>query len=144
MNMMTEQAGTEPTRKKAKRVKPSSLAIVEKGFRGALEEQYGNIVWLSECMRAMRADHNLLLCGGATSCAFEGQRRQELTLAETEITTLSHFPDAVCGLISKGARIWVLECDLKLFHADAKLIYGVEIAPDMITLINAHDKSWFW
>lgn len=143
---MDSQTVTQPAGKKtkAKRVKPSSLAIVERGFRGALEEQYGNIVWLSECMKAMRAEHNVLLCGPAIACAFADQARQCLTLADTPVTTLSHFPDAVSGLIAKGARVWVLQNDLKQYCGDPTLVEGVEIAPDMITLINAHDKNWFW
>lgn len=132
------------TPKKARRVRPSSLAIIERGYRGALEEQYGNIVWLSECMRAMRADHNVLLCGPAVACAFADQRRQDLTLAGTTVTTLSHFPDAVSGLLDKGARVWVLANDLKQYQGSPALVPCVEVAPDMITLIDAHDKIWFW
>lgn len=132
------------TKTKARRVKPSSLAIIERGFRGALEEQYGNIVWLSECMRSMRANHNVLLCGPAVACAFADQTRQNITLADTPVTTLSHFPDAVSGLLAKGARVWVLEHDLRQYRGNPSLVQGVEIASDMITLINVHDKNWFW
>lgn len=127
-----------------KRTRPSSLAIVERGFRGTLEEQYGNIVWLSECMRAMRANHNLLLRGAAVACAFETRNRQALTLAGLRIDTLGHFPDALRSLIARGARVWVPHCDLEAYCNHPPLVEGVEVTSDVIALITHHDKCWYW
>lgn len=122
----------------------SSLAIVEDGFRGSLEEQYANIVWLSECMRLMKSNHNLLLMGSAVACAFKHQTRKSLQIGSIEVSTVGHMPDAVTRLIEKGAKIWVLERDLIKFQADVELIDGVERAASLSSLVAAHEKAWFW
>ena len=140
--LATDTARTAPTR--LKRTRPSSLAIVERGFRGTLEEQYGNIVWLSTCMRAMRANHNLLLRGAAVACAFESQQRQCITLAGLQIDTLGHFPDALRSLIARGARVWVPLRDVEAFCDPPPLLEGVEVTSDVIALITDHDKCWYW
>jgi hypothetical protein len=128
----------------SKRRSSTSLAIVEKGFRGALEEQYGNIIWLSECMKAMGAEHSLLLCGSAVATCFNEQRQQTVLLGDIKIETLSDFKQSVVSLIRRGGNIWVLADDLKLFHEDHELIKGVEIADSMAILCMRHDKIWFW
>lgn len=142
--MSSETVTAPPRKKRAARVRPSSLAIVEHGFRGALEEQYGNIVWLSECMKSMGANHNLLLCGPAVACALDGQGRQDLQVGPLQITTVGHFPDAIGRLLAKGAQIWVLQGDLDRFAPTARLLPGVQTAPSMAALIAQHDKAWFW
>lgn len=130
--------------KRVSRKSASSLAIVEKAFRGALEEQYGNIVWLSECMRAMKARHNLLLCGSAVATCFVQQQQQSLVIGDLHIKTLSHFGKSVSDLISQGGRVWVLASDLDRFSSQYQLIQGVEKAASMARLCLEHDKVWFW
>lgn len=122
----------------------TSLAIVERGFRGALEEQYANMVWLSECMRKMRAEHDLLLCGTAVTCAFAEQCRQSLKIGELEISTVGHFPDAVAQLQREGGRVFVLERDLNMFRHPPTLLPGVEPVSNLAKLIIQYNKSWFW
>ncbi len=122
----------------------SSLAIVEKGFRGALEEQYGNIVWLSECMRAMKADHNLLLKGQAVAMCFKQQQQTQVDIGDISIAQMSHFARSIEALIDRGARIWVLTQDLSLFDPRYELVERVEVADSMAQLCMKHDKVWFW
>lgn len=141
---MNKKMSDAPQTARPKRTRPSSLAIVERGFRGTLEEQYGNIVWLSECMKAMRANHNLLLRGGAVACAFVSQEQQCLTLAGVRHTTLGHFPNALRSLIARGAHVWVHQSDLAAFVDPPALVEGVEVTSDVIALITAHDKCWYW
>ncbi|MEL6678597.1 MAG: hypothetical protein AAFQ51_07815 [Pseudomonadota bacterium] len=122
----------------------SSLAIIEEVFRGGMEEQYANIVWLSECMKQMRANHNLLLMGAAVGGVLKGQTRKSITIGSITIETVTHLPDAVTGVMEKGARIWVLQRDLDAFGPSAELIEGVEVAQSAAALIAAHEKAWFW
>lgn len=129
---------------KARRIKKFSLAIVEKVFRGALEEQYGNIVWLSECMKSMGASHNLLLCGHAVSVCFDSQKKQSMRIGDLEVRTLSHFSESVRNLMLKGARIWVLKEDFERYSCECELLEGVEIAESMSAICLEHDKVWFW
>ena len=129
---------------RTKRKIPTSLAIVEKGFRGALEEQYGNIVWLSECMKAMGAHHSLLLCGGAVSTCFNEQQQQSVVIGDIKIDTLSDFKQSVLSLLERKGKVWVLAEDLNLFNDDYELIEGVEVADSMAALCMQHDKVWFW
>ena len=126
------------------RKKSTSLAIVEKGFRGAIEEQYGNIVWLSECMKAMGAEHNLLLCGSALTTCIVQQTQQTVKIGDITIKTISDFKTSVEDLLKRGATIWVLSKDIASLADGHQLIKGIHIADSMADLCLEHDDVWFW
>ncbi len=131
-------------KKTRRRIQPSSLAIVEKGFRGAIEEQYGNIVWLSEIMLAMGARHSLLLCGAAVATCFKEQKQQSIVIGDICVNTISDFKSSVESMLARGGQVWVLEKDLVLFGQQVQLIDGVNISPSIAQLCLEHDKVWFW
>ena len=74
-----------------KRGSKSSLAILERAYRGSLEEQYGHIVWLSRVMKGMGADHALLLKGDTVMFARRDQPRTSLCIGDTVVNDVSHY-----------------------------------------------------
>ena len=133
---------TRPKRKP--RPQKSSLAIVEKAHRGTLEDRYGNIVWLSECTRQMKADHNIVLAGPAVTAAFDADDGPEMSIADMAMGPIGQLPKAVRSLKDAGAQIWVLQSDLDRFAGNHPLVAGVEVAPSLAALTAAHDHVWFW
>jgi sulfur transfer complex TusBCD TusB component (DsrH family) len=134
-----------PQRRLARPAK-SSLAIVEQAFRGSLEEQYGHIVWLSEIMRTMGADHDLLLRGNAVQFAVRGQRRLSLTIGDSEVTHLSHYESSVVALKAAGAAIYAYRSDLERLDLQERLMPEVTAVDDadVVALCEAHHHLWYW
>jgi sulfur transfer complex TusBCD TusB component (DsrH family) len=132
--------------RRSNRAGKSSLAIVEKAFRGSLEEQYGHIVWLSEIMRAMGAEHNLLLRGDAVLFAVAGQSRLSLCLGDVMVTHLPHYESSVRALKAAGASIYAYQPDLKRLGIMDRLIPEVKPVDDkdVAALCEVHQHVWYW
>lgn len=130
------------------RVRPkSSLAIVERAYRGSLEEQYGHIVWLSRVMKAMDADHALLLKGDAAMYARKDQPRMTLTIGDLPVSDLSHYESATRQLLAQGVNVYIWQPDVqRLGLSPEQLVEGVQLLDPtgMPALIHRHDCVWYW
>lgn len=125
----------------------SSLAIVERAYRGSLEEQYGHIVWLSRVMKAMDTDHTLLLKGDAAMYARKEQRRIALTIGDLTVSDLSHYESCIQQLLAQGVKVHVWQPDVqRLGLSPAQLVEGVQLLDPvgMPALIHRHDCVWYW
>jgi predicted peroxiredoxin len=125
----------------------SSLAIVERAYRGSLEEQYGHIVWLSRVMKAMDTDHALLLKGDAVLYARKDQPRIALTIGDLTVSDLSHYESCIQQLLAQGVNIHIWQPDMqRLGLSPALLVEGVKPleALGMPTLIHRYDCVWYW
>lgn len=128
-------------------VSKSSLTILERAFRGALEEQYGHILWLTRIMKAMGAPTALLLKGDAISYARRGQQRLALTIGDVTVSDLSHHESGVQALLDAGVPVHVWAPDLpRLGLQVEQLTTGVVLLDGvgMPALINRFDCVWYW
>ncbi|WP_027799215.1 DsrE family protein [Paraburkholderia dilworthii] len=135
-----------PSRARKRRSK-SSLAIIERAFRGSLEEQYGHIVWLSRVMHGMGAATALLLKGDTVMCARAGQPRVSLTVGDLHIAGISHYESTISDLLREGVPLYAWQADwLRLHLANAELIAGVALVgdADLPSLIQQFDCVWYW
>ncbi|WP_345812303.1 hypothetical protein AAGS40_15035 [Paraburkholderia sp. PREW-6R] len=140
-------APTSVRTRTTKRRSKSSLAIVERAFRGSLEEQYGHIVWLSRVMHGMGAATALLLKGDTVAFARAGQPRVALTLGDLRIDSLSHYETTINDLLRDGVSVYAWQADcLRRGLAPTALIPGVERIGDdaLSTLIQQFDCVWYW
>ena len=138
-------AATTPTTTK-RRGSKSSLAILERAYRGSLEEQYGHIVWLSRVMKGMGADHALLLKGDTVMFARRDQPRISLAIGDTVVDDVSHYASGVQGLLGQKATVFVWWPDAERLHLNADaLIEGVlpVCDRDMPALISRFDCVWY-
>lgn len=124
----------------------NSLAIVERAFRGTIEEQYGHIVWLSGVMRAMHARHSLLLRGPAVLFAASGQPRQTLQIGDIVVSGLPHYESMVRQLIEGGGLTYVFEPDVHRYELTTRLMPEVTIvdAAGVVSLYESHHHVWYW
>ncbi len=121
----------------------SSLAIVERAYRGSVEEQYGHIVWLSRVMQTLGANTALLLKGDATLYARRDQPRVELSIGDVLVNDISHYESSVEQLLTRGVPVYAWEADLL---PDDVLVPGVQPMRqrDMPLLISRFDCVWYW
>ncbi|HKP94818.1 MAG TPA: DsrE family protein [Fibrobacteria bacterium] len=125
----------------------SSLAIIEKAFRGAVEEQYGHIVWLSRVVRKMGGRTSLLLKGDTVLFAVRGQPRQSLPIGEDVLEGLPHYETTLERMAAEGVPLFAFAPDLRrLGIAADRLMPGV--APveldRLASLCGESDAVWFW
>lgn len=137
----------EPRTRAKKRPSKSSLAIIERAFRGSLEEQYGHIVWLSRVMHGMGAVTGLLLKSDTVMFARASQRRVALTIGDLRIDDVSHYESTISDLLTEGVPVyaWRPDC-VRVGLAGAALISGIQLIdePDLPILIQQFDCVWYW
>jgi hypothetical protein len=124
----------------------TSLAVVERAFRGTIEEQYGHIVWLSGIMRAMKAPHSVLLRGPAVLFGTADQPRQSLQVGDLLLTGLPHYESALRSLVHNGGAAYVYEPDVARYGIRSRLMPEVTPVNDagVIALYEAHHYVWYW
>lgn len=145
--MKTEQSLQTPKARRAPRTPTkNSLAIVERAFRGTIEEQYGHIVWLSGVMRAMNASHSLLLRGPAVLFAAADQPRQSLQIGDVSVQGLPHYESVVRGLIEGGGQTYAYEADVDRYRLTDRLMSEVVIVDTagVVALYENHHHVWYW
>lgn len=125
----------------------SSLTIIERAYRGSLEEQYGHILWLTRIMKAMGAPTALLLKGDTVNFAIRGQPRLALRIGDMNVAGLSHHESGVAALLEAGVPLYVWHPDMERLHlaADA-LLPGVSVLREaaLPALIHQFDCVWYW
>lgn len=123
------------------------LAIVERAYRGAIEEQYANILWLSHVLRRLRGEIDVLLRSNAVRYALQDQPRTRLVIGMQVIETLPHYETEVRNLLDAGVSIYVSAADCDRFQIDReRLIAGVVAVdvPCVARLFAEHTHVWHW
>ena len=130
-------------RKKSK----SSLAILERAYRGSVEDQYGHIVWLSKVMHGMGAATAVLLKGDTVFFAKKHQPMQQLTIGGVCLDGLSHYETTVRELVTSGVPVFAYQSDCARYGLGPEaLVEGVEMIDDagLVMLVCRYDCVWYW
>jgi hypothetical protein len=124
-----------------------SLAIIERAYRGTLEEQYAHILWLTHALRKMHGDIGLLLRGSTVLYARQHQPVQHLTIGGIRVETLPHYESALAALITDDVRIYAYAADCeRLGITSEQLLPEVQrvTLPELAHLCSTHDDIWYW
>ncbi|MEI5034534.1 hypothetical protein RB201_22920 [Streptomyces sp. S1A(2023)] len=93
------------------------LLIIERAYRGALETQFADVLYLARELNRQQGGTDILLRGLAVTYAAAGSRPAPVMLAGSrKIDTLPDPRESVRTLIEEGAVIWAEEDDLALFE----------------------------
>jgi hypothetical protein len=128
-------------------VTPRYLAIVERAYRGAVEEQYAHIIAATIAFGRIGCATDLLLRGNAVLYAIRGQPEVRLTIGATRVEHLPRYDSAIGALLQQGASVHVYETDCQRLGIDPeRLISGVAVADlgAVARLIDSHDAVWHW
>ncbi|MFP5393283.1 MAG: hypothetical protein ACLGI6_17315 [Gammaproteobacteria bacterium] len=138
-----QQRKPQQPRKKGK----SSLAILERAYRGSVEDQYGHIVWLSKVMHGMGAHTAVLLKGDTVFFAKRHQPAQQLCIGGQVLDGLSHYETTVRELIAAGVPVFAYRADCIRYQLCPDcLVEGVRLVDDaaLVELVCAYDCVWYW
>ena len=123
------------------------LSIVATAYRATLEEQDDTIVWLTHAMKGAGADVDVLLRGNAVNYAVRGQDASGLAFGRRRQTQPPRIEQDVAKLVGKGARVFVVEDDLR-----ERGIERADVIPDVETIARAglptlfghYEQVWHW
>jgi hypothetical protein len=124
---------------------PRVLAVIEKAYRGTVEEQYAHVVWLLWSLRRLGGTIAVLLRGNATLYARKDQRCPDLAVAGLAVPS-PEYESTVDGLLSDGGAVYVLESDLERLRLEAGgLCTGVVAIrqADLPRLFLSYDTVWY-
>jgi hypothetical protein len=88
------------------------LAIVERAYRGAVEKQFFDSLYLAAELDRQLGGLELLLRGPAVSCAVRTGEVAPLRLGGRLVTTLSDPRSGVVRMLAAGVPVWVDADDL--------------------------------
>jgi sulfur relay (sulfurtransferase) DsrF/TusC family protein len=122
------------------------LAVIERAYRGTLEEQYSHILWICLSLKKMGGQIGVLLRGNAVLYARRDQQQLSLTISDLPVA-LPDYETSVTGLIDAGTLVYVISANLdQLGLTPDDLCPGVEPidAADLAQLCSTFDVIWYW
>lgn len=128
-------------------MKQPSLAIVERAWRGTIEEQYAHILWLSHMIRRLRGEIDVLLRGNAVRYAVAGQPRTELRIGNAVLDGLPHFESEIAAMVSAGIFVYVSAQDCACLGIELPSLIPAVTAVDeagICRLFDEHVHIWHW
>ncbi len=123
------------------------LIIIEHAYRGAVEGQYGHILWTCRSHQRMGGQLGVLLKGNAVLYARQCQTDPPLTIGAYTLTHLNAYGTSLETLIREGGRAYLFAPDaerLGLTPADL-LQTATWVQPsDLPPLFSEYDAVWYW
>jgi len=123
------------------------LAIVERAYRGTLEEQCAHILMANLAFTRLGAPTDLLLRGNAVLYAVKDQAPAHLDIGPLSVDTLPHYESAVKALIDEGGAVYACAEDCRRLGLEMERLIGSVRRVDLdgvARLIASHDAVWFW
>ena len=123
------------------------LQILTTGYRGTLEEQDDQVLWLVHMLHNNGADTDVLLRGAAANYVVRGQDAGGLCFGDKRQTQPPDIAGEVRALTRKGVRVYVVLDDLKLRgirrNETLEDVAFVALA-ELPALLRSYDQVWQW
>lgn len=116
-----------------------TLAIIERAYRGAVEKQFFDPLYMAIELHRQLGGIDLLLRGQAVAYAAEHSRVGPLRVGDVVIDTLTDSRKQLQTLIGTGVAVWVEEDDL----ATTGLAGAGRLLPD-VRLARAGEMAEHW
>lgn len=120
------------------------LVIVERAYRGAVEQRYAHVLWLMEALHQQHPTA-VLLRGPAAGYAVDAPPAPPLRLGRGEVEHLPDYRDTVGRLRASGVRLLVSSSSLDVLGlAGRPLLEGVEAVDDrgVVAVCAEYDHIW--
>lgn len=130
-----------------KYVGKTSLIIIERSFRGAVERQDFDAVWMSCVVDNLGRKTALLLKGNCVLYALDDQVRVSAAIGGIRLNTLPYYKGAIQALLKARVPVFVTENDCRDRRiAPDRLIPGIRriCAGELAEICGRYDHIWFW
>lgn len=125
--------------------RPRALAVIERAYRGSVEQQYAHVLWLVRSLQG-QFDMSAFLRGTAALYALRNERSPTLALAGRPVLAALDYEATLRELLAGGVDVYVSAPSLRRLGAMGRtLIDGVRPVEDseLASLCAAHDRFWF-
>lgn len=119
-------AAPEPGATASKR----TLAIVERAYRGVLEKQFFDELYLAAELHRQLGGLDLLLRGPAVSYAVAAPPVPALRIGDRTVATVTNPRAHLRTLLDAGVRVWAEESSRAAYAPGTALLEGVATAAD--------------
>lgn len=123
------------------------LQILTTGYRGTLEEQDDQVLWLVHMLHNNGADTDVLLRGAASNYVLRGQDARGLAFGDRRQTQPPDIAGEVRALTRKGVRVYVVLDDLKtrgIRRNETLEDIAFVAAAELPALLRSYDQVWQW
>ncbi|MFD7257543.1 hypothetical protein [Streptomyces sp. NPDC059874] len=103
------------------------LAVIENGYRGALEKQFFDELYLATELHRQLGGLDILLRGSAVSYALDAGPVPALRIGTWTVDTLTDPRKGLRTLLGVGVRVLVEEPDIAALHSPHPLVEGVAL-----------------
>jgi hypothetical protein len=104
------------------------LAIVERGYRGALEKQFFDELYLATELHRQLGGLDVLLRGPAVTYALDAPPPPALRIGDRTVDTLTDPREGLRSLLDAGVGVWVEEPALAALGSPRPPLDGVRLA----------------
>jgi hypothetical protein len=105
------------------------LAIIERGYRGALEKQFFDELYLATELHRQLGGLDILLRGSAVGYAVDAGPVPAVRLGNLTVDTLTDPREGLKTLLAAGVGVLVEEPDIAALGAARPLVEGVRLTP---------------
>lgn len=122
-----------------------TLVVVERAFRGAVEQQFAHVLWLVHALHR-QSPLTLLLRGLAGTYALAREPAAPVSLAGRDWGLAPDYQASIGRLVSDGAPVLVPAASLReLGFQDRPLLPGVRAvtADEIVTLAETCQRWWY-
>jgi hypothetical protein len=125
---------------------PSLLVVLERGYRGTVEVQFSDLLYVCRGLHRQLGGLDLVLRGSAVTFAVDAAPVPPLRIAGHELRATADPRASLRGLLADGVRAWVDEEELgrRGLRTD-RLVDGVEsgAAAELAALWPDYERVWF-
>jgi len=123
------------------------LQILTRGYRGTLEEQDDQVLWLTHMLHNNGADTDVLLRGTASNYVVRGQDASGLYFGDRAQTQPPDIANEIRALIRKGVHVFVVGEELRARgirrNETLEDVSYVALA-ELPALLRGYDQVWQW
>ncbi|MFJ8201380.1 hypothetical protein [Streptomyces sp. NPDC096152] len=104
------------------------LAIVERGYRGALDKQFFDELYLATELHRQLGGLDILLRGKAVGYALDADPPPPLRIGNLTVDTLTDPRKGLRSLLDAGVGVWVERPALAALHSPRPPLAGIRLA----------------
>ncbi|MEU5538907.1 hypothetical protein [Streptomyces sp. NPDC020362] len=104
------------------------LAIVERGYRGALDKQFFDELYLATELHRQLGGLDILLRGAAVTYALDAPPPPALRIGERTVDTVTDPRAGLRSLLAAGVGVWVEEPALAALGSPRRPLPGIRLA----------------
>ena len=123
------------------------LQILTRGYRGTLEEQDDQVLWLTHMLHNNGADTDVLLRGTASNYVVRTQDASGLYFGDRAQTQPPDIANEIRALIRKGVRVFVIGEDLRargIRRNETLEDISYVALSELPALLRGYDQVWQW